>query len=229
MLKGRKIKVKVCELVEDMEVYPRAVVDDVHVADLLYALEAGAELPLIIVEESTKRIVDGMHRKRMWQRKLGPEGEITVEARVYAGDSELFLDAARLNSHAVRKLARSDQVRVVVFAQRLGVQDSDIASALSMPVERVQELAVRVVISTEGESIPSKRGLEHMQGNQVTPEQLAALRARRGITIHRQVAELRRDITAGCANLADPKVCHALLDLADLILRTVPRVESVAA
>ena len=227
------MRVRLAELVEDLGVYPRGCICGVHVADLGLAHDAGAQFPPIIIDAASKRIVDGFHRSRVLKHRLGPDAEIEVEARTYADDRELFLDAARLNSHAIRKLARSDQVRIIILARQFGAGDGEIAAALNVPAERVPQLAVRIaVIETSGEKVPLKEGSKHLgesAGFTITAEQARVIRSSRAVATVRAIKELADGLELGILNLEDVAIAQGFLRLAVLILEKVPtRVEEAA-
>jgi len=212
-----KRTVPLSALIEDFALYPRHQVDDVHVADLVYALQGGATLPAPIVDQATLRIVDGFHRTRAYKRHLGEEAKIQVDARTYESEGELFLDAARLNAGHGRKLGRHDQVRVIYRARELGITDDQIAVTLNVPAERVAALEVRIAHGPAGEAVATKLGAHHLGGRTVTGEQLEAIRRMRGARTGRLVKELMELIESGVANLDDPGIRQQLLVLAALI------------
>src|ERR1700691_5082151 len=72
-------KVSPSDLVEDAGVYPRGMVSEVHVADLAYALDAGAQLPVPVIDRETQKIVDGFHRVRAHRKRLGENGVIDAD------------------------------------------------------------------------------------------------------------------------------------------------------
>jgi hypothetical protein len=139
-----KRAVPLAQLLEDMSVYPRHTVDDVYVSQLAEALRAGANLPLVVAEASSKRIVDGWHRVRAYRKVLGAEGVIDVDLRTFKDEAELLLAAISMNAAHGRKLDRIDQVRSVLLAQEAGVAAPRIALALNITPARVETLRVRV-------------------------------------------------------------------------------------
>ena len=220
--------VPLASLVEDFSLYPRHGVDEVHVSDLVRSIEAGNDLPVIVVEEGTLRLVDGFHRARAYRRALGDDGKVEVELRTYASEAELFEDAARLNAGHGRKLNRVDQVRVVYRARELGLDDDRIASALAVPTERVKVLAVRVAETPSGDHRALKLGAHHLAGRTLTDEQIKVVRQMRGARTGRLVSELRMLLESGVANLNDEGVREGLLRLADLIKEKIGEAAEVA-
>jgi hypothetical protein len=191
-------------LVEDFSLYPRNRVDDTHVSDLVRALQSGAELPPIIADAATKRIVDGFHRRRAYLRMLGPEAAAKVELRRYRNEAALFLEAVELNAHHGRKLDRHDQSRIVLRLRELQVDDRTIALTLHVPEQQVQTLSVRVVYeASTGTPQPIKRGLEHMKGQTVTADQMTVIDSVRSADVGRLALELTRLLDAQLADLHD--------------------------
>lgn len=209
--------VPLASLVEDYQLYPRHQIDEVHVNDMVHALQAGTPLPRIIAEEKTLRIVDGFHRVRAFRKVLGEDGSVRVELRGYPDEIELFADAARLNAGHGRKLNRNDQIRIILRGRDLGADDDTIATWLHVGPERVHVLAVRVATGPDGEQVALKRGAEHFAGRHMTAEQVGALRQMRGAQTLRLVRELIRLLETDVANLADDGVRAELLRLADLV------------
>lgn len=207
-------------LVEDFSLYPRHRVDDSHVSDLVRALQAGATLPPIIADAKSLRIADGVHRRRAYVRHLGEDATALVELRHYEDDAALFLDAVDLNSAHGRKLDRHDQTRIVLRLRELNVPDQQIAIRLHVPEPQVQHLAIRVVMAPSG-PVPSKRGLEHMRGRDMTNEQVAVMDSVRSAEAGRLCLELTRLLNAELVDLGDDVVMARLRELNTVINRVL--------
>ena len=164
-------KLKVLELVEDFDLYPRSHVNGVNVTGIAEAIAAGVVLLLIVVCRKTKRIVDGFHRARAYRRLYGADYEIEVEFRDYKNDGEIILDAARLNAPHGQKLAACDQTRCALIAQRLHVPVSEMAKALSISVDKLAKLTVDRSALRGGLHVPIKRTIAHMAGKKLTRAQ----------------------------------------------------------
>jgi len=216
-------KVAVASLIEDFDLYPRNRVDDGHVGDLVRAVNSGEELPPIVVDEKTMRIVDGFHRRRAYLRAVGEEAMAVVDLRRYKNDAEAFLDAVALNSAHGRKLDRHDQTRIVLKLRELHVPDNQIAVTLHVPEPTVQQLSMRIVMVQAGVR-PFKRGLEHMRGQTLSNEQMAVVDSVRSAEAGRLSLELTRLLDAGLVDLTDPQIVERLTILRrqiDLALKTV--------
>ena len=102
-------KMKAAQLVLDFGLYPRNNVDEHNVKNLVDALAAGTELPPVIIDRKSKRVVDGFHRVRAHLRLFGDNAEIDVITKNYKNDAELFLDAMRYNASHGAKLDTCDR------------------------------------------------------------------------------------------------------------------------
>jgi len=171
------------ELVEDLDVYPRAAVFSGHVSELEEAFRAGAELPPPVIDARSKRIVDGFHRVRMYRRVLGPDAEIEVELRRYRSMAELFLDAVALNGSHGRRMSSFDIARCARIAETLAIDPDQIATVLSVRPERLGSIrAVKEAVTVEGTRVPIRRGLAHLAGRTLSPRQVQAARTIGGQT-----------------------------------------------
>lgn len=205
--------VALASLVEDFSLYPRHTVSDSHILDLVRALQSGITLPPIIAERKSKRVVDGVHRRRALLKHFGEDAVTPVELRDYENDAALFLDAVDLNSAHGRKLDRHDQTRIVLRLRELHVPDQQIALRLHVPEPTITQLAIRVVIAPSGEQLPSKRGLEHMRGTTLTDAQVSVMGSVRSAEAGRLCLELTRLLSAEMVDLRDEQIRARLIEL----------------
>lgn len=209
---------RLSELEEDPDIYPRGNVSNMHVADLLYALEAGATLPPPVVDTKSRKIVDGFHRVRALRRWHGTdEAEITVDFQDYADDVAMLLESARLNARHGLPLQRLDQTHVAIKARKFGAADDEIASALGVTPERLVRIEIKVAKSEHG-LVPVKYGARHLAGTFINPAQVDALRRMRGGTARSKAAELLSLLRTGIAPVdSDPDLRLSLSELVDQI------------
>jgi hypothetical protein len=174
---GRNMKtVPISELVEDFSIYPRFSVDQQHVTHLADVLLAGKKLPPILVDKKSKRIVDGIHRKRAYQRAFGDNARVPVLERVFASEKEMVKEAARANAAHGRRMTSIDFVRVILRCEELEIPTEEIAEILQLTVERVNELKLDRTARAEPGSmyVPIKRTIGHMHGKDLTQQQVVA-------------------------------------------------------
>jgi hypothetical protein len=213
--------VAVGTLVEDFTLYPRHRVDNSHVADLVRALRAGHDLPPLVVERRSLRIVDGFHRARAYVSVYGPTAQASVVWRRYATDRELFEEAVAANSSHGRKLDRQDQIRVALLLEKMGATPDRIAVVLHIPEPRVEELKIRHIV-VQGERQPAKPSASHVYGQTLTVEQASVLQRAPGTGLRQQVRQLLDLLRADLYDVSDTRLCDELHQLADLIKSKIP-------
>lgn len=183
-------------LVEDWGLYPRGQVDNSNVRDLADALQAGEELPPMVVEESTGRIIDGFHRRRAYIRVFGADHKVPVTLRTYEEEGKAFADAVRLNRSHGRKLNSSDLIKSLHRLREMGVDEEEIMTVLRIPKARVDKLTFRVAVDEADEPVPLKGGDAHLQGRILDSEQIETLTHRLGVSYGRLAVQIRD----GCKN-----------------------------
>lgn len=169
-------QIAIAELVLDFTIYPRAEVQAQHVASLVDALEAGVTLPPIVADKKSKRVVDGFHRYNANRRVYGDDAKIDVVLKSYPNESALFLDAMRLNAGHGRALTSFDRAHCIIAAEHLKIEPAQIAAALAITVDRIGELKANKIgklhiVGKTDRSIPIKRTISHMGGQQLTQKQ----------------------------------------------------------
>lgn len=164
-------KMKVAELVIDFDIYPRNNVDAHNVRCIMDAIIAGIELPPMICDRASKRLVDGVHRARAYLR-LDPNAEAMVIEKTYHTEADLFLDAMRYNAAHGARLDSCDRTRCGIIAERLSIPIDAVAGALHMPVDKLAGLkSDRTARTSSGLSIALKRTIQHMSGRRMTKAQ----------------------------------------------------------
>lgn len=167
-------KIKIADLVFDTEVYPRGSVDSQHVSNLAAAIEAGVTVPPLIVEKKTHRVIDGYHRAKAMTRLWGEDHKVQCAEREYANESELFADAMRLNASHGRALDSHDRAHCIIVAERLRLDMTLVAEALSMTPDKVRALRAQRIGRTRAGPIALKQTVRHMAGQNLTDGQVAA-------------------------------------------------------
>lgn len=241
-------KVKLAELVEDWDIYPRHNYDSGYVRQLADALAAGETLPPPVVARKGMRIVDGWHRVRAYRRHLGAGAEIDADVRSYSSEADIVRDAVRLNSKHGRKLDEQDKARSALLLERHGVVIEEIKVILSMPVEKIRTITAspgRIVVVPAGgagsgpsangdgkggrqqEKIPAKpsgRAPGASSPRILTRDQAEAHASSNGWSVGQNARALIRQITTGLtAPEFDPAGVAALWDLHDTIEKHLQR------
>lgn len=178
--KGRGTEtVPLSDLVEDLAVYPRSRVSSTNVANIVNAMESGEQLPPIIADRVTLKIIDGFHRRRALLRLLGKDASTIVEFRDYDTDATMLAAAAALNTCHGLPLGEYEKREVVLRLGELGEDDDVIALALRVPPTKIEQIRIQVatVVTETREPLrlqPLKRSTAWMQGGAMTESQARA-------------------------------------------------------
>jgi hypothetical protein len=177
-MREKIVRLKIAELVFDFDFYPRRKIDTKHVSDMVEASHAGVEFPPIVIDAKSKRIVDGFHRGRMYERLFGPEFEVECIARFYDDDAQMFRQAMLLNAKHGKDMDSADRAHCISLGERLGLKLEQIAESLCMTVDKVGELKTcrigEMRVAGQRQDVPLKRTIEHKAGMVLTKAQVEA-------------------------------------------------------
>ena len=159
-------KIPVGELILDWNLWPRhsaETLDSTNLTRMKEAIKAGIELPPVIADEKSLRIVDGFHRVSAYQDIYGPSFEIPVILKAYPTDAEMFKDAAMLNAQQGLPLGPKDKAHVLIRARRMHIPIKEMARLIGLGEEAAKYLIQRrTAIAQNGSRIPVGAGAEEM-------------------------------------------------------------------
>lgn len=220
-------EVRLADLVEDWDIYPRHNFDVSWVRRMVDALETGSKLPPPVVARRGMRIVDGWHRVKAYRKFLGVGASIQADVRSYKSEADIVKDAVAFNSDHGRKLDAQDTARSALLLERHGVVISDISVILRMPEEKIRRITIdpsQVVVTRVAdrvEKIPAKpaaRSPGAATPRELTSEQEAAHRSASGWGETQMARDLIRRIESGLfVPESNPAAVTALWQLHDLI------------
>lgn len=218
LFKERKMKkVKVTSLVLDFDMYPRNNIDSKNVSDIAEALRNGAEVPPVISDKKSKRVVDGFHRVKAHLIAFGPDAEIMVIEKSYKSERELFLDAVRYNAHHGAKLDSYDKSRILLRAEELKIDIAEISEVLSVSTDKLSELRVARTATSSNMVIPIKRTIQHMAGKRLNKRQKEANKKLSGMNQVFYVNQVIELLEADLLDTSDELLMKRLLHLGELI------------
>ena len=166
------IAVKIADLIIDYDIYPRESIDSTHVHYIAEAMRAGQEMPPIVIQQKSKRIVDGVHRWRAMKRLHDDTDEIDVVAKKYKTELALYQDAVRYNLTHGHTLTRHDRTRVALKLQRdFKLEPDEIAESLNLTSESVNVLLTDKTAQAKLEPIAIKNTIRHMAGRKFSRKQ----------------------------------------------------------
>jgi hypothetical protein len=212
-------EIALAKLILDWDLYPRTELDSVHLRDMVDALNAGEEMPPVVYDRRSFKLVDGFHRHAAYKRARGEDCAIPAEAHDYPNDAAVYLDGVRRNSRHGVMLSPLDRARIILRAGELGIKPAPLAEALAMPPGRLEEvMRGRIGTDPAGRPMILKRTIGWREGKRLTKQQaevnewLAGMRP--SFYIGRVIDLLR-------ANLLDPEDARvqALLDELHSLLR----------
>ena len=181
----KAVKMKALELIVDWALWPRYEaneLDSTNVSRMKEALRAGIELPPIVADAKSFRIIDGVHRQKAYLAVYGEGAEIEVILRKYKNDGEMYLDAARLNTIQGLPLSPKDKVHVILVGRRMKLPLAKIAEALGMRKEKANDLLEkRTATTSKGEKIPLAAGAIRLAGKHLNKNQEKFARTSNGM------------------------------------------------
>lgn len=165
---------KLSELVLDVDMYPRGGVDSHHVGEIADAIQAGADMPPLVICKASKRIADGFHRWKAYRRIYGEDHEVQCIEKTYRDDAELFIDAMNYNAAHGRALTQHDKVHCLLLADKLKIEPEVVAGALKITTSRIGELRTDRIGKIGPRQVPLKQTIRHMAGRRLNKKQAAA-------------------------------------------------------
>jgi hypothetical protein len=213
----------VAELVFDRNIYPRAEPSSGHIALLADALRAGESFPPILVEKITKRIIDGVHRWKAWQRVNGDDSEILCEFIEEPDEAKLFVLCVEHNTAHGLLLTPFERTTCMLKLEKLGVTRETALSALRMSAGmavRIEEkkTAFRIGESGERERVALKGMMHTFHGETLTKKQQETNRTSGGMRAEYYVNQIIGLLESGvCAKASEAfleqlRVLHKLLE-----------------
>lgn len=223
--------IHVKDLVRDMDLYPRSKIDTSNISMLVDAIRSGIDLPPVIVDQRSRKVVDGFHRCAANERLFGEdEALVEVEWADYEDEAEIFREAARLNSVQGKKLSSYDQDICAAKAESLGIPLEVISIDLSIPADKLRK---RVTLSGEVERmpgvfdsqpIPLKRDFRHLEGRRFTQRAVEAHAKSTGAGVLYSARDVIRRVESGTVNWQYDSIVKTLTELRD-VLADIPQLD----
>ena len=208
---------KVSELLLDYELYPRERIEPFNVTQMIEALRAGRELPPVVIDRKSRRVVDGFHRVRAYQKLYGLDAEIPVEPKDYKDDAQMFADAVRLNANHGRQLSTYDRARCIARAESLKLEPEVISSMLNMTLERITEMKAERFATYKMEPRILKRTTAHLAGKELTDDEAEYNVKAGGMPQTFYINQVIAMLEADTVNWESQKVVNALKRLYELL------------
>lgn len=167
----KQIEIRLDQLKLDYDIYPRTQIADTHVSALQDSVESGAELPPILVDAKTMRIVDGFHRYTRAHRN----GEDMISAIIesFSDEAAVFAAAVKANAAHGKPYAPFERAKIVRQAQDFGLTVDRLSDVLGITVEKITTIQAGFV-GVGKTSGPVKATVSHLRGARMTKDQAKA-------------------------------------------------------
>ncbi len=209
--------IRAAELILDFCLYPRNNVDSHNVTNLVDALAAGAELPPVVIDKKSKRVIDGFHRVKAHLKFLGDDAKVEVIEKTYNNEAAMFLDAMKYNASHGAKLDPCDRTHCLIIAESLSIPLDQVAGALHMNVDKLASLKADRTATTNGLTVPLKRTIRNMAGKKLTNRQQQANKRLSGMNQAFYANQLIELIESEMLDLEDENLMGSLKKLHELL------------
>ena len=223
-------QINISEIIMDYSLYPRHNIDSQHAYYIAEAIKAGAIMPPIILDNKSKKVIDGFHRITAFKKlKIN---KIDSLLKKYSNEKEMFIDAMRLNSTHGRMLTKWDRKRCALISEELKIDNDIVAGVLQISIDTLTELKVTVAIEKEftvnigsnkinkskGGYIPQrkvalKRTFNHKAGQELTREQIETNKKSSGMPLSFYANQIIRAIETNMVNLKNESEVISLKNL----------------
>ena len=202
------------ELVIDFNLYPRHHVDRTNVRAIKEAMSAGEDLPAVVADAASLRVIDGVHRVT-GALELDENATIKVALIEYDDEAAMFLDAVRRNARHGVKLSSYDRARVVHVAERLGIDEEAVAGALATTVDVTARIkAARTAYDKDtGKPVQIKRAARHLAGSKLSKKQQRANQRSQGWPLYFHCEQIINAIEGDLVDWTDERNTEALARL----------------
>lgn len=213
----RVSKIKASKVILDYDLYPRPDISSFTVNGLVEALRSGCSLPPIIVDKASKRVIDGFHRVRAYQKEYGPDALIPCVYRQYPDEAAMLIAAMEANSRHGRCFSPFDRARCLALAENFKIEIQVVAKALNMTVDSLGAMKVARLGFFHQKPLVLKRTTAHLAGGELTAEQAEYNKHAGGPPATFFINQIIMLIESGSVDWDNEKVLNALRRLRDLL------------
>jgi ParB-like chromosome segregation protein Spo0J len=203
----KQAQVRIENLKLDYDIYPRTQISDAHVTAMQEAVDAGAEMPPILVCSKSNRIIDGFHRYTRAHRNA--EDTIAAILEDYPDEAAVFAAAVKANSAHGKPYSPYERAKIVRQAQDFGLEIDRLSDALNLTVDRITEIQAGFV-GVGKTAAPVKATVSHLRGGRMTKEQSKAAEKLGGMPQRFYVEQLLILVENDLVNLADEAMMNKL-------------------
>lgn len=212
------IQRKLSELIWDTNIYPRNNISGSHVTKLVEAIQVGCELPPMVVEKNTRRILDGVHRWKALTKALGNDADVYVIERKCHDDNEAFLTAIEFNSAHGMQLTWVEITRNAIRAEERGITLDMLAKAVHVPLDVIERRLTTNTAYTRTLGMPDTRvalkaPMMPLAGIELNAQQVAANKIVGGMSALYYIDLIQKLVQSGLWEWGSAKEKAALMQL----------------
>lgn len=165
----RTSKIKLEDLVFDENLIALRKINDQIISQYRQAYQTGANMPSIVIEKKTNRIVSGNHRVKAMLKVYEPDHEISVIVKEYASEKALLLDAVKENSEHGYPLDGISRKGLACALRNQGATAEEMSSAFAIPYTKIETwfegTADVMNVMTIGKNIHQQTMVENLPGH----------------------------------------------------------------
>ena len=224
--------VKAASLVLDWNLWPRfesKKLDSANLRKIKEAIIAGVELPAVIVDKKSKRVVDGFHRTTATLAIKGDLADISAVMKDYKNDLDMFIDAIRYNNVHGLPLCPRDQIHcIIMLRENFGkkIPWEEIGPILGIKDERAKNFyEQRSASDPEGNTVPLTGGSLMLSGRKLTKKEENYRTSSSGILPIVYARMLLKAVDAGLfpETDTDEEIALLLVDKIQLVLSKIEK------
>jgi hypothetical protein len=165
----------IASLVLDETIWPRHQLINANVAAMVEAIRVGMEMPPVLIDVKTSKVVDGFHRIHAYQRLYGENYQIPVTTKTYRNREAMVADAIATNADHGQRLTSWDVTRCLLLADEVGMPLDKLAGLLHWRADKLAAYREsRMGTTLDQRKLALKRSLRHRLNQPLNPDQEAA-------------------------------------------------------
>lgn len=148
--------VKISDLVEDEEIYPRLKVGWLTAYQYAQAMRAGSIFPPVMAGqfEGKLYLIDGWHRVQA--KKYLKEEYIDAHVRKFDTKQDMFVESVKLNVTHGRPLSVQEKARIIHKLRDMNFELEQISKIVMVPLDKIELFQTRTIIGPDGKLVYMK-------------------------------------------------------------------------
>jgi hypothetical protein len=208
------------DILFDPNVHARDAPDMSAVQRIADAMEAGVSFDPPMLDRTSRRIADGLHRVTAHSQLHGDEGyAIEVQLRRFNNDADILLFSYKSNAAHGRPLTEYDRARCYQKGEALGLTIVQISRALHMTVDKLETVVTErlAYVGPDLEKTIIRGTAKNLAGRAITRSQAEAAGRTGGWPQLRIVRELTNILEGNILDWDNQRLITELVYLRDLL------------